>query len=127
MGSHENVRHLKIKPVFTIGAEASNEIPISVQLVDRENGNEISGDVALFGYISSDSAGQALATAPDGGTVIGTDGVFIPWTAGLAGMFIPETDGDLDLVLTESSTGSFYLNLVMPDGKRYTSTAMTFA
>ena len=122
-----NVRHLKIKPVFTIGAEASNEIAIAVQLVDRENGNEIGEAVSLLGYITSDSAGQTLATAPDGGTVVGTDGLFIPWTAGLAGLMTSEADGDLDLILTESSTGSWYLNLVMPDGKLYTSGAMTFA
>lgn len=128
MGSnYQNIRHLKLKPVFTIGAEASNEIAIAVQFMDRENGNEMSEKVAVLGWLSSDSAGDTLATAPDGGTVVGTDGTFIPWTAGLAGVFKSEADGDLDLVLTESSTGSWYLNLVMPDGKIYTSTAMTFA
>lgn len=118
---------LKIKPVYTIGAEDTNAINVAVQFVDRENGNELGEAVCVPWYLSSDAAGQAIASAPDGGIAIGTDGLLIEWTANVAGLAICEADGDLDVTLTESSTGTWYLNLVAPDGKVYTSGAITFA
>ena len=129
MGSnYQNHPDLKIRPVFTVGAESSDVINVAVQLVDRLNGNEVSERVAMPWYLSTDSAGDAPAgTAPDAGVAIGTDGALIEWTANLSGLVISEADGDIDIDLEESGALTVYLNLVTPDGKIYTSGAITFA
>ena len=122
-----NSRNLEIKPVYTIGTEATNAINVAIQLVDRKNGGEISERVALQWYLSSDANGDAVDTAPSGGIAIGTDGLLIEHTANLSGTVISEADGDIDVTLTESTAKSFYLVIVAPDGKLYPSAAITFA
>lgn len=129
MSQFTNTRNLKIKPVFTIGAEnaGAGTINVAIQLINRDNGNEISEAVAMFWYLSADAAGQTIATAHSGGAAIGTDGFLIEWTANLSGLVISEADGDIDITFTEAGALTTYLNLVAPDGKVYTSGAITHA
>lgn len=127
MTNFNNNRDLLIKPVFTIGSEAANAINVSIQLTDRKNGGDISERVALMWYLASNATGDAIATAPDGGIAIGTDGLLIEHTNNVAGMVVSEVDGDIDVTITESTAKSFYLVLVAPDGKLYPSAAITFA
>lgn len=122
-----SMRNLKLDAVMTVGTEAANAINVAIQFVDRDNGNELGERVAVNWYLSSDANGDAVATAPDGGAAIGTDGVLIEWTANLSGLLISESDGDADVTLTESGAGTWYLVLVMPDGKLVVSDAITFA
>lgn len=118
---------LKASAQFTIGAEAANAINVGIQLVDRENGNELGERLAVPFYLSSDANGDAIAAAPSGGIAIGTDGLMIEWTANVAGLLVSESDGDVDVTLTEAGAGTWYLILVMPDGKLVPSGAITFA
>ena len=127
MSRFENTRNLKIKPVFTIGAENTNAINVAIQLLNRDNGNELAERVALQWYLSSDANGDAISAAPSGGIAIGTDGLLIEHTNNIAGTVISEADGDIDVTLTESTAKSFYLILIAPDGKLYSSGAITFA
>ena len=127
MSRFENTRNLKIKPVFTIGTENTNAINVAIQLVNRDNGNELAERVALQWYLSSDANGDAISAAPSGGIAIGTDGLLIEHTNNIAGTVISEADGDIDVTLTESTAKSFYLILIAPDGKLYPSGAITFA
>lgn len=124
----ETNRNLKIKPKFTVGAEAANAINVAIQLLDRDNGNEIGERVTMLWYLSADANGDAIAgAAPNGGIAIGTDGLLIEWAANLSGIVTSESDGDIDVTLTDSGTPTFYLVLVAPDGKLYASSAITFA
>lgn len=129
MSQFNNTRNLKIKPVFTIGAEnaGAGTINVGVQLVNRDNGNEISERVSVLWYLSADANGDAIGTAPSGGSAIGTDGLLIEWTAQLAGIVTSEADGDIDITFTEAGALTNYLVLVMPDGKLYVSGAITHA
>jgi len=127
MTNFNNNRDLLIKPVFTIGSEAANAINVSIQLTDRKNGGDIAERVALMWYLASNATGDAIATAPDGGIAIGTDGLLIEHTNNVAGVVVSEVDGDIDVTITESTAKSFYLVLVAPDGKLYPSSAITFA
>lgn len=121
-------RDLKIGAKFEVGEENTNAINVAVQLVDRENGNEIAERVAVPWYLSADAHGDAIAAAaPSGGIAIGTDGLLLEWTANLSGMAISEADGDLDVTLTETAAKTFYLVLVMPDGQLAVSSAIAFA
>lgn len=118
---------MKIAAKFTIGTEGTNAINVAVQLFDRLNGSEVSERVALDWYLSSDANGDAISSAPTGGIAIGTDGLLLEWTNNVSGKVISESDGDIDVTLTDSGTPTFYLVLVMPDGKLYVSGAITFA
>ncbi len=122
-----NGRNVEVAASFTVGAEVANAIAVTVQLSDRKNGGDMSERINVAWYLSADANGDTIAAAPSSGIAIGTDGLLIEWTANVAGMVTSEADGDIDVVLTEASTGTWYLALVMPDGKLYVSGAITFA
>lgn len=114
-------------PAFVIGAEAANVINVGIQLNDSA-GAALAVRGAVKAYLSDDANGDSIAvTAPDGGVAIGTDGVAIPIVAGKCFELVSEVDGDIDLDITESAIDTWYLILVMPDGKLVASGAITFA
>jgi len=126
--TYQNVRDLEIDAVITVAAEDTDVVNVAIQLVDRLNGNEIGERVSIFAYLSDDANGDSIAaTAPDGGVAIGTDGLLIPDVTSKSFRLISEADGDIDVDVTESGTDTFYLILVMPDGKLIPSGALTFA
>jgi hypothetical protein len=121
---------LNIGAVFTVGAEgAGSIINVVAQLIDKDNGNEVAQHIALFGYLSDDVNGNSIvATAPDGGWAIGTDGLLIPIVTNKAAMFTTENDGDIDVNITHAGADkTVYFVLVMPDGELYVSGAITFS
>lgn len=124
----QNVRDLKLDADITVGTEASNVINVAVQLLDRDNGNEIGERAAVGFYLSDDANGDSIATAAaSGGIAIGTDGLMIEWTTDKAGLLVSESDGDIDIDITEVGVDTWYLILVFPDGKLKASGAITFA
>jgi len=111
---------------ITVGAEATNVINVAIQFTDADD-NEIAARCAVPFYLADDAAGDTPSSgAPDGGIAIGADGALIEWAANLSGLVISEADGDVDIDLTESSTGTWYLVLVMPSGNLVASGAITF-
>lgn len=112
---------------FTVGSETGNTITIAVQINDGASSPAaIAKRQGLFWYLSSDSTGDTLATAPTGGIAAGTDGTLIETLDNQAGYVITEADGDADFVLTDSGTNNFYLNIVMPNGDIKTSAVASF-
>jgi hypothetical protein len=111
---------------FTIGAETSNIINVGIQL---KNGvNDLDYRCALHAYLSTDAEGDdVVGTAPTT-VAIGTDGVCIPLVTGKCFLLISEADGDIDLNITLSSgAATYYLVLLLPNGKTVASGAITFA
>lgn len=128
MSRFDNVIDLKLDAVITVGAEAANVINVAIQLVDRLNGNALASRAAVGFYLADDANGDTPSTvAPSGGVAIGTDGAAIETVADLAGTLISESDGDIDLDITEAGAKTYYLVLIMPDGKLVVSDAITFA
>jgi hypothetical protein len=126
----ESFPELNIGAVFTVGSEgAGSIINVAAQLIDRDNGNEIAERINIKGYLSDDAYGNSVvATAPDGGWAIGTDGLLIPLVTNKAAFFTTENDGDLDINITHAAGAkTCYLVLVMPDGQLYVSGAITFS
>ncbi len=112
---------------FTIGTEATNAITVNVQVKDG-NGGDIGERKALRWYLADDATGDApAAAAPDGGIAAGTDGALLEYVANLSGTFITESDGDCDIVITESGTDTWYLVVILPNGSLAVSDAITFA
>lgn len=122
----QNYPELNIGAVFSVGAEAADVINVSVQLIDKDNGNELAERIGFAFYLASNSTGDTKASAPNGGIAIGTDGVMIEWETNVSGLLISENDGDVDIDLTSTAAGTWYLVVVMPDGQLYVSPAITF-
>lgn len=113
-------------PAIVVGAPAGDVINVGIQLKDAA-GADLAVRGSVFAYLSDDANGDSLAgTAPDT-VAIGTDGLAIPLVAGKAFQLVSEADGDIDLNITEDGADTWYLILVMPDGRRVASGAITFA
>lgn len=120
------LRGTALSASISVGAEAANVINVAVELSDG-NGSAISTAAVVNFYLANDASGQtATTTAPNGGIAIGTDGVMIEWAANLSGLLVSEADGGIDINLTHSSTGTWYLVVVLPSGERVISEAITF-
>jgi hypothetical protein len=113
---------------FTVGAENAGAGTINVVLQAKDAyDRDLDHAIRLPWYLSSDSAGQAIATAHSGGCAIGTDGFLTEWTANLSGMLTFEADGDADITFTEAGALTTYLVIVLPDGRLQISGAITHA
>ncbi len=115
-------------PSFVIGSENTNAINVAIQLKDSA-GADLAVRGSVFAYLSDDANGDSIvAAAPDGGWAIGTDGLLIPVVASKAAHLVSESDGDIDVTITHAAGAkTAYLILIMPDGKRVASNAITFA
>jgi hypothetical protein len=115
-----------ITATMVVGIEAADVINVAIQLVDPA-GTAVAERMGVMWYLSTDAEGDNVAAAaPSGGIAIGTDGLLFEWTANLAGWAISEVDGDIDVSLTETGDGFFYLILVMPNGKLVVSDIIDF-
>ncbi len=112
---------------ITVGTESANAINVAIQLTDA-NGADMAVRSSVRVYLSDDANGDSIAaTAPTGGIAIGTDGVLEETTADKAGFATSESDGDIDITITDTGTPTFYLIVVLPNGKLAASDAITFA
>ena len=110
---------------FTVGAEGSNTIGVS-GVVKDPRGRALTTKVCLPFYLSADSDGNTIATAPSSGIAIGTNGLLIEHTNNLAGLIITEDDGTFDITFSEAGALTNYLNVILPDGFIARSGAITF-
>jgi len=111
---------------FVVGAEATNAINIVIQL-KKWDGSDLTVSGAVLAYLSGEAAGGTLASAPQTGIAIGTDGLMIETLADQAFWLISETDGDIDVTIPDTGKPTFYLVLVLPNGRLAVSGAITFA
>ena len=128
MGSRfSNFDQLLLDAKFTVAAESNDIINVAIQLIDRDNKNDLAERGGIRWYLSDDANGDSIASsAPSGGIAIGTDGVAEETTANKAGFVTSESDGDIDFNITETGDGFFYLAAVMPDGKVMVSGIIDF-
>ena len=112
---------------MTIGAEAGDVINVAIQMKegDKDANERVRGEF----YLSDDASGDSVAaTAPSGGLAIGTDGVILTeHTANKHFTAISESDGDIDIDITEVGADTWYLIAALNDGRLIASAAITFA
>lgn len=123
------LQNLHLDAAITVGAEGSNAINVAVQLKGDKNQVAISARRHVRAYLSGASTGATVAgTAPNGGCVIGTNGAIIASiTANKVFDIVTDAAGRFDLTLTDSGTPTFYLVVVMPNGRLVVSGPITFA
>lgn len=111
---------------FTVGSENTDVITVAVQA--QLNYEDVTYKVAIPMWLTDDSgANTPSGTAPTGGLAAGTDGYLLESISDKFFLGVTENDGDLDVVITDSGTPTFYLNALLPNGKVVTSGAITFA
>jgi len=130
-GDPLNGTNAKVSPQtasFTIGAEGTDAIAVAVQLKDGA-GVDLPNKASVRAYLSGDSAGNSLATAPATSVAIGTDGLILPSGGDSKLIFdlVSEDDGDVDIVITHTGGDNMYLCLVMPNGEVVISGVIDFA
>lgn len=114
--------------VFAVSAEDTDVIQVAVQFSKGGGRIDINETVACPWYLASDAAGLTPSSVePSGGVAAGTDGALIESIANLSGVMISEADGDVDVVLTEAGVATWYLVVILPNGRIAVSDAITFA
>lgn len=113
---------------FSIGAEAANVITVACQVKGQRLGNAAER-VYLKWFLSDDADGDSLvATAPDGGVAGGANGWVSATVTGKRGEAMTESNGTLTVTITHAAGAkTVYLGIVLPDGTRVMSGAVTFA
>lgn len=112
---------------FSIGAEDTNAITVSVQLLGQ-SGKELAQRGFVHWFLSDDANGDSLVTtAVSGGVAGGTDGWVSSDVTGKRGVAVSEADGDIDFVLTHSGAKEVYLVIVDDYGNFNVSGLITFA
>lgn len=99
----------------------------TIQLLDGA-GDALATAAGVQWYLSDNADGSSLTgTAPSGGIAIGSDGLLIEQTANTSGLLVTESDGTADVALTEAGAATWYLVVVLPNGRVVVSDAITFA
>lgn len=112
---------------FTIGAESANVINVGIQLKDA-NGIDVKCRCYVPFFLSSDANGDTIEGSGPDSWAIGTDGILLPdgGDSLISGIALSEADGDIDINLTHAGADTFYLHVVLPNGKLKSSGAITF-
>lgn len=115
-------------PTFTIGGEAADVINVLCSLNDV-TGTAIAASKVPYVYLSDSATGDGIiATAPDGGVAIGTDGaILVALTASKAWLIWTESDGDFDIDITHAAGAKTLYVCVVIGANLYVSGAVTFA
>lgn len=116
---------------FTISAEGTpgaNQITVSMQFyADPQNTVEVSNVVHAPFYLTESTSTLALSADANAAIAGGTDGAVVEVITNYSGYLVTEADGDVDLVITDTGTPTFYVVVLLPTGRTVISDAVTFA
>jgi len=111
---------------WTVGTEDSNTVAVAAQLKDFA-GKNLTVASSFIMYFASDSDGLDIkASTVTTETSIGTDGSLVVVLAGQVYQVTSEADGAIDIVIADNTADTYYVVLVMPNGKLEVSTVATF-
>ncbi len=101
----------------TVGAEAANVRPITIQLLDSR-GNDIDYAEVVEIILFADAAKAAfVVTGGSTGIEIDTDGALLDVVAKKYFLAVSETDGDIDLTWTDTGTEAAFIGVRLPNGR----------
>lgn len=111
---------------FTIGIEAANVIRVSAQLLNPNQQNFGAYGAVKF-WLSNHATNGSIATVSSGGIAAGANGNVVEDIADLSGFLFTNSDGAVDIDITETATPTFYLYVLLPSGQVVISGPITFA
>lgn len=113
---------------FTINTEAANAITVNVAVKTNRGQAAITSRRALTCYLSDAATGAGVtATAPATSVAAGANGKVDALVTKKVFLCTTNASGALDIVITETGMATWYLVVVMPDGRLVVSSAITFA
>lgn len=110
---------------FTVGTEVVDAIPITVQLKDNY-GFDLKARKSLLFYLAEDANGDIPETTAPTGGIAASVGKLIESVNNLSGLLITDANGKAVIDITDIGTLTFYLVVVLPDGRRAVSGPITF-
>lgn len=113
---------------FTVGTEATNVVPVVVQLLGPDL-QPLTEPACVDWYVSDSDDGVGFASALSTGLSITAagDGKVIQEVTGRTGKMVSSDAGEIDLDITDSGAKTVYLVVVGTGGEIYVSDAITFA
>lgn len=113
---------------FTIGPETANVIRVTVQLKDLAGENVTERVGNIIGYLSATQNFPSFTSDPSGGwTIVSNFGTLSQFISNRVAHFTSTVSGVFAIDIAETDNKTFYLILVLPNGKIVSSNAITFA
>jgi hypothetical protein len=109
---------------ITVGAEASDVIPVSIQFRDAAN-NALAQRMAALVWLSDAAHTAPTADPPSGGWAAGAGYLVHEETAGVKGWFASDATGLIRVDVTESGADAWTIHVLV--GNRVYSATVTFA
>lgn len=111
---------------ITVGAETSTTtITVTIQLKDFA-GNNLTIPASILAYTASDVAGLTYSITTVSTDTVAATGSLAVLIAKGAYVLTSTATGAIVLTVTDTAANSFYLVLVMPNGKLVVSDVITF-
>ncbi len=109
---------------ISVGDEGTNVINVDIDVTDAD-GNNVDRAVSFIAWISDTAGADIAGTVPDT-VAAGTNGSVAALIAG--GLLVCTTDatGNVDIDITEDGADTWYLNVLVPNGRVVSSDAITF-
>lgn len=121
---HDDLRDLLPRVVFTIGAEGSNEISVTVQFEDWA-GADLTERCVAFCWLGDTAYAAETGDVPSGGWTATTGTLVSTQTTNASGWFMTDANGTMVIKLTETGADTWYLH-VQVGARVYASGAITF-
>lgn len=122
-----NVTDPAVTATITVGAEIANARAITVQFKDA-NGAATVERVGAKILVMADANGDAFVTTGGStGIAVGSNGALLTVVAKKYFEAVSEANGLLDLTWTDTGTEVAYLHVILPNGRRVVSSALTNA
>lgn len=113
-------------PNFSVGAQSGDVINVIIGLRDSDN-QPVTDERVVQIYISDDAAGAGLTATAADSISVGTDGtILIEQETGKWVHVESEANGDIDLDIEFTSSGTRYVVLITSRGKKYVSSSMVY-
>lgn len=113
------------KATIIVGAEGANAITVTIQLKDWA-GNNLAVPASILAYTASNATGLTYAITTVSTDTVAATGSLAVLIAKGAYLLTSTAAGVIILTVTDTGTNSFYLVLVLPNGKLVISGVITF-
>jgi len=114
---------------FTIGSESNDTISVNVQFLDW-NGDPLTNPTGILAYVSTSADGCSVDGIGSNGQSLaissGGDGTLLELVNKKLYWLVPSSSGSIDIDFSDTGDATYYLVLVLPNGKLAISDAITF-
>lgn len=110
---------------YTISAQSGETRPVAIQLKDYA-GNNLTVPTSVICYLTNDKVGIVPTALVDADLLIGTHGKLVELYEKLVYQLVSTATGHIDVTVTENGVDTYYLVIVLPNGKLAVTDALKF-